>query len=52
MNIPKKSLITEIMWEYNCSKNRAEKAVESYIAQGKYKELCEIVAYKRKVLVI
>lgn len=52
MIIAKKSLIAEIMWEYNCNRKRAEKTVESYIAQGKYRELCEIVAYKRKALVV
>lgn len=40
-------IIKEIMWEYNCSKHRAQELVEKYKRQKKYDELCKLIKYKK-----
>lgn len=42
-----KTLINEIMWEYNCTKKAAINLIKRYETQGRYKELVNIVQFKR-----
>ncbi len=41
------TLIKEIMWEYNCTKQKAIDLITKYAGRNQYSELCEIVKYKR-----
>lgn len=45
--MPESVMINEIMWEYNCTKEKAVQLINKYKHKGKYKELCEIVKFKR-----
>lgn len=40
-------IMKELMWEYNLSKQRAQKVVEDYKKNNKYPELCEVIKFKK-----
>jgi len=42
-------LIKEIMWEYNYSKQHAEKLVQMYIDMDKYEDLCGLIIAKKNI---
>lgn len=42
-----KELMKEIMWEYDCTKKAAISLIKKYETQGRYKELVNIVQFKR-----
>ena len=45
-------LINEICWEYNYSKEKAERLVHNYEEQNKYQDLCELVRVKQDISMI
>ncbi len=45
--MPMETLIDEIRWEYNLTRKEAIALIKRYKRKGKYKQLCEIVKYKR-----
>ena len=46
----KEIAIKEMMWEYDFTEKQAEKVVNRYIREGKFKELCDLLAYRRDAL--
>lgn len=46
----KETAIKEMMWEYDFTEEQAAKVVDRYINDGKFKELCDLLAYRRDAL--
>ena len=40
------TVIHEIMWEYNCTKAKAEQIVRRYENKGQYDELCKLITIR------
>ena len=49
MIYPEEVVKRELMWEYDYTEQQASSMIESYKAQNKYTELCDLIKYRMSV---
>lgn len=50
MDFTRETAIQEMVWEYDFSEKQAAKVVDKYISENKFKDLCDLLVYRRDVL--
>lgn len=50
MDFIRETAIQEMIWEYDFSEKQATKIVDKYISDNKFKDLCDLLVYRKDAL--